>query len=189
MQWTHPQWAWLLVPAVPLLVWYHLRTLSDFPPRQRAASLVIRLLVTILLVAALCGPVVLRSTDKQMLIFAIDHSESIDEAARSKADEFVAAFVGNDRYIVDSSSLLGICFLEKGLPELAVRSYRKGLESPSISEEATLGLLYDMGNAYMSLGDSAAAYKTFVEVYGLNSHYRDTAARLEDLKAKLGSAG
>ena len=65
-----------------------------------------------------------------------------------------------------------------------MRSYRKGLESPSISEEATLGLLYDMGNAYMSLGDAAAAYKTFVEVYGLNSHYRDVGDKLQELKAE-----
>ena len=102
-------------------------------------------------------------------------------------DEAIGEFqlaAKDDRYVVDSSSLLGICFLEKGLPELAVRSYRKGLESPSISADATLGLLYDMGNAYMSLGDSEAAYKTFVEVYGLNSHYRDVSTKLQELKAE-----
>ena len=102
-------------------------------------------------------------------------------------DEAIGEFqlaAKDERYIVDSSSLLGICFLEKGLPELAVRSYRKGLESPSISEEATLGLLYDMGTAYLTLGDSDAAYKTFVEVYGMNSHYRDVSTRLQELKAQ-----
>ncbi|MEM7354152.1 MAG: hypothetical protein AAF657_25335, partial [Acidobacteriota bacterium] len=104
-------------------------------------------------------------------------------------DEAIGEFqlaAKDERYVVDSSSLLGICFLEKGLPELAVRSYRKGLESPSISEEATLGLLYDMGSAYQTLGDSDAAYKTFVEVYGLNSHYRDVTEKLEELKAAQG---
>ena len=102
-------------------------------------------------------------------------------------DEAIGEFqlaAKDERYIVDSSSLLGICFLEKGLPELAVRSYRKGLASPSISEDATLGLLYDMGTAYLTLGDSAAAYKTFVEVYGLNSHYRDVSTMLQELKAQ-----
>ncbi len=102
-------------------------------------------------------------------------------------DEAIGEFqlaAKDDRYVVDSSSLLGICFLEKGLPELAVRSYRKGLASPSISEEATIGLLYDMGTAYLTLGDSAAAYKTFVEVYGLNSHYRDVSTRLQEIKAQ-----
>lgn len=101
-------------------------------------------------------------------------------------DEAIGEFqlaAKDERYVVDSSSLLGICFLEKGLPELAVRSYRKGLESPSISEEATLGLLYDMGTAYLTLGDSDAAYKTFVEVYGINSHYRDVSSKLQEIKA------
>ncbi len=91
----------------------------------------------------------------------------------------------DERYVVDSSSLLGVCFLDKGLPELAVRSYRKGLEAPSITEEATLGLLYDMGTAYQTLGDSEAAYKTFIEVYGRNSHYRDVSTKLQELKAEV----
>ncbi len=77
--------------------------------------------------------------------------------------------------------MLGICFMEKGLPELAVRWYRKGLESPQISEDVTLGLLYDMGIAYMSLGDYDAAYKTFVEIYGMNSNFRDVSGKLQEL--------
>ncbi len=88
----------------------------------------------------------------------------------------------DERYLVDCSSLLGLCFLDKGLPELAIRWYRKGLEAPTIAEEATMGLLYEMGNAYATLGDSDAAYKTFVEIYGLNSNYRDVSSRLEELR-------
>ncbi len=102
-------------------------------------------------------------------------------------DEAIGEFqlaAKDGRYVVDSCSLLGICFLEKGLPELAVRSYRKGLESPTISPDATLGLLYDMGAAYQLLGDTEAAFKTFVEVYGRNSHYRDVAEKVEELKAE-----
>ena len=102
-------------------------------------------------------------------------------------DEAIGEFqlsAKDERYVVDSSSLLGVCFLEKGLPELAVRSYRQGLESPTITEDATLGLLYDMGTAYQTLGDSEAAYKTFVEVYGRNSHYRDVATKLQELKVE-----
>ena len=90
MQWAHPQWAWLLLPAIPLLAWYHLRTLSDFPKNQRNLSLGIRCLVVLLLITAACGPVLLRSTAKQMIVFAVDQSESIDDAARKKADEFLA---------------------------------------------------------------------------------------------------
>lgn len=85
------------------------------------------------------------------------------------------------RYLVDSASMLGICFFDKGLPELAVRWYRKGLESPHITEEVQLGLLYDMAVAYMTLGDYDAAYRTFIEVYGMNTSFRDTSAKLQEL--------
>ncbi|MGE5233666.1 MAG: hypothetical protein ACM3OB_06105, partial [Acidobacteriota bacterium] len=83
--------------------------------------------------------------------------------------------------LVECCSMLGICFLDKGLPELAIKWYRRGLETPSLSEERQLGLLYDLGNAYALAGDVESAYKTFVEIYGVNSNYRDVVARLEEL--------
>ena len=88
----------------------------------------------------------------------------------------------DDRYLVDSSSMLGMCFLEKGLPDLALRWYRKGLEAPTIEEGKTLGLLYEMGNTYLGMGDDDAAYRTFAEIYGIDSTFRDVSSRLEELR-------
>jgi hypothetical protein len=56
-----------------------------------------------------------------------------------------------------------------------------GLEAPQLSEEQMLGLLYDLGNAQEIGGEREAAYRTLVEIYGINSNYRDVVARLEDL--------
>jgi hypothetical protein len=50
-----------------------------------------------------------------------------------------------------------------------------------VAEEDVLGLLYDLGNVQMALGESEAAYKTFVELYGINTNYRDVVAKLEEL--------
>jgi tetratricopeptide (TPR) repeat protein len=83
--------------------------------------------------------------------------------------------------LVPCCSMLGLCFLDKGLPELAIKWYRRGLEAPNLSEDDSLGLLYDMGNVYETLGDVEAAYKTFVEIYGINTNYRDVVARIEEL--------
>jgi tetratricopeptide (TPR) repeat protein len=83
--------------------------------------------------------------------------------------------------LVACCSMLGLCFLDKGLPELAIKWYRRGLESPNVSEDDSLGLLYDMGNVYDSQGDIDTAYKTFVEIYGINTNYRDVVARIEEL--------
>ncbi len=84
-------------------------------------------------------------------------------------------------HLVECCSMLGICFLDKGLPELAVKWYKRGLETPDLSEDRQLGLLYDMGNALALAGDRDAAYKTFVEIYGINSNYRDIVAILQEL--------
>ena len=91
-------------------------------------------------------------------------------------------------YMVPCASMLGLCFLEKGLPELAVKWYRRGLGAEGISEEDQLGLLYDLGNAQAAAGDPDAAYETFVELYGVNTNYRDVVARLAELEPHRGGS-
>ena len=94
--WTDWEWmrpsmlAWLTL-TIPILVWFHYRSLSDFPLWQRRVSLLVRALVVVLLVLALTGLVWLRQSEKQMVVVAIDRSASIDEAARKVADDFVAS--------------------------------------------------------------------------------------------------
>jgi tetratricopeptide (TPR) repeat protein len=84
---------------------------------------------------------------------------------------------------VECCSMLGLCFLEKGMPQLAIKWYRKGLEAPDIKEVETVGLLYDLGSVYQDVGDLDLAYRTFLEVYGFNSNYRDVVHRVKDLEA------
>jgi tetratricopeptide (TPR) repeat protein len=83
---------------------------------------------------------------------------------------------------VECCSMLGLCFLEKGMPQLAVKWYRKGLEAPGVTEPETVGLLYDLGCVYQSTGDTDLAYRTFLEVYGLNTNYRDVSQRVKELE-------
>jgi tetratricopeptide (TPR) repeat protein len=83
---------------------------------------------------------------------------------------------------VECASMLGLCFLEKGMPQLAIKWYRKGLEMPEITEEEHIGLLYDLGSAYQEVGDTDAAQKAFMEVYGMNSNYRDIVTRIKALE-------
>jgi tetratricopeptide (TPR) repeat protein len=83
---------------------------------------------------------------------------------------------------VECASMLGLCFLEKGMPQLAIKWYRKGLEMPEITEEEHIGLLYDLGCAYQEVGDTDNAQKAFLEVYGMNSNYRDIVSRIKQLE-------
>jgi tetratricopeptide (TPR) repeat protein len=83
---------------------------------------------------------------------------------------------------VECASMLGLCFLEKGMPQLAIKWYRKGLEMPEITEEEHVGLLYDLGAAYIEVGDTDNAQKAFMEVYGMNTNYRDIVGKIKQLE-------
>src|SRR5262249_44166616 len=83
-------------------------------------------------------------------------------------------------HAVECCSMLGLCFLEKGLPQLAIKWYKKGLETPNIREDDRLGLLYDLGKVFADVGDRENAYKTFIDIYGANASYRDVGELLKE---------
>lgn len=100
-------------------------------------------------------------------------------------DEAVSEFqlaAKDHRYLVDCCSLLASCFVEKGFPELAIKWYNEGLSSPIITEEETLGLVYELGDLYLSIGEEEEARLRFVEIYGVNSDYRDVGDKLAELE-------
>jgi len=84
---------------------------------------------------------------------------------------------------VECCSMLALCFLEKGMPQLAIKWYRKGLETPRIKESETVGLLYDLATVYHSTGDVENAYRAYLDVYGLDTHFRDVSDRVRELEA------
>ena len=88
-------------------------------------------------------------------------------------------------YLVSCASMLGLCFREKGLPELAVKWYQRGLQARGLADDDRLGLLYDLGDAQLAAGDRTAAYHAFVDAYGVNTNYRDVVARLAELEPRV----
>ncbi len=102
----------------------------------------------------------------------------------SLTDEAISEFQRaskSPQYAVECCSMLGLCFLEKGMPQLAIKWYRKGLEAPNIRDDDRLGLQYDLASVYAGLGDRDNAYKTFLEIYGANASFRDVGERLREL--------
>jgi hypothetical protein len=83
---------------------------------------------------------------------------------------------------VECASMLGLCFLEKGMPQLAIKWYRKGLELAEITADEHVGLLYDLGSVYVEVGDTDNAQKAFLEVYSLNTNYREVVTRIKQLE-------
>ncbi|HYM79448.1 MAG TPA: tetratricopeptide repeat protein [Candidatus Dormibacteraeota bacterium] len=85
--------------------------------------------------------------------------------------------------IMQAYTWLAQCFLEKGVPEAAVRWYEKALNVPNIDGETRVALNYELASAYETAGDKPAALKHFMDVYGSNIDYRDVAERIKALKS------
>jgi pilus assembly protein FimV len=85
--------------------------------------------------------------------------------------------------IMQTYTWLAQCFLDKSLPEAAVRWYDKALNVAGIDGETRVALHYELASAYQAAGDKPSALKHFMEVYGNNIDYRDVAERIKALKS------
>jgi hypothetical protein len=78
---------------------------------------------------------------------------------------------------------LAQCFLDKGVPEAAVRWYETALKLPNLDQDTRMALHYELGSAYELGGNKGVALSHFMEVYGSNIDYRDVAERIRALKS------
>ena len=85
--------------------------------------------------------------------------------------------------VMQTYTWLAQCFLDKGMPEAAIRWYDKALHASGIDEETRTALHYELAAAYETAGDRPSALKHFMEVYGRNIDYRDVAERIKPLKS------
>jgi tetratricopeptide (TPR) repeat protein len=85
--------------------------------------------------------------------------------------------------IMQTYTWLSQCFLDKGVPEAAIRWYEKALALPDLDQETRTALHYELASAHELAGNKPAALKHFMEVYGSNIDYRDVAERIKSLKS------
>ncbi|MCZ6473232.1 MAG: hypothetical protein O6934_07310, partial [SAR324 cluster bacterium] len=84
-------------------------------------------------------------------------------------------------------SMLGICFHEKGMTDLAIKWYDRGLEQAE-GEEIALGLRYDLAVLCQHNGDSQRALELFTAVSGVDAAYRDVPEHIRALRQSLGQS-
>ncbi len=85
--------------------------------------------------------------------------------------------------IMQTYTWLAQCFLDKGVPEAAIRWYEKALKLPSLDLDTQTALHYELGTSYEAAGNKVEALQHFMEVYGNNIDYRDVAERVKALKS------
>jgi len=84
--------------------------------------------------------------------------------------------------MIQTYTWLAQCFLDKGVPEVAVRWYEKALQLPSLDQETKTALHYELGSSLESAGNNQAALSNFLQAYGSNIDYRDVAERIKALR-------
>ncbi|HKC64017.1 MAG TPA: tetratricopeptide repeat protein [Pyrinomonadaceae bacterium] len=114
---------------------------------------------------------------------AYKEMELLDEAVEEfqTAAGMTSPKDGTPRYL-QCCNMLGHCFMNKGMPRLAVMWFKKGLESPGHTEDEYQALRYDLGTAYEQMGDINSAIDVFTEVYGINISYRGVSEKLRELQ-------
>jgi tetratricopeptide (TPR) repeat protein len=109
--------------------------------------------------------------------------ELLDDAI----EEFQSAFrttspTASDGRYIQCCNMLGLSFMAKDMPRLAVMWFKKGLGAPGRTEDEYQALRFDLGLAYERLGDIEKAVDVFSEVYGIDVNYRNVSEKLRELQ-------
>ncbi|MEO2018657.1 MAG: FixH family protein [Fuerstiella sp.] len=96
LEFTQPEWLWAVL-LLPVLVAYFYRSLVDLPWRQMVTSLLVRCVIVLLLILALCGLNWMNRTQQVFVVFAVDESLSVGAKGHEKTETFLRkATVGRD---------------------------------------------------------------------------------------------
>ncbi len=82
---------------------------------------------------------------------------------------------------VRASEAIGQCFMDKGEAGVTVKVLERLLGEPGMSDPQMVGVLYLLGRAAESLGNSTQASGYFERVLAVQIGFRDTASRLSAL--------
>ena len=85
-------------------------------------------------------------------------------------------------HIMQTYTWLAQCFLDKGVPEAAIRWYEEALKLPDLDQDTRMALHYELGTSYEAAQNKPAALQHFMDVYGNNIDYRDVSERIKALK-------
>jgi tetratricopeptide (TPR) repeat protein len=123
------------------------------------------------------------STSHYDLGLAFKEMGLIDEAIA----EFQVALRGGANPLA-TLELLGQCFVEKAQYAVAERVLERALRIPGAAEVDLVGVLYQLARAEEALGRPGEAMEHYERVLSVDIRFRDTARRIEALRAASGAA-
>jgi tetratricopeptide (TPR) repeat protein len=89
---------------------------------------------------------------------------------------------------LQSSSMLGVCYMEKGLYSLAIDVLNKTLKSIKEHSESSWSIKYDLAEAYEKNNNPKESLDLYTEVYGWNAKFRNVSEKVNLLKTQTAKA-
>jgi len=87
------------------------------------------------------------------------------------------------KLFVQSSTILGMCYMQKGLYQLAIDAFTSALMKIESRDDSYWSAKYDLAEAYEKNGNLKEALQLYTEVFGWNAKFRDVAEKVNRLKA------
>lgn len=85
------------------------------------------------------------------------------------------------RRFFSCATLLGHCFMEKNMPNLALMWLNRALEVADLNGDEKQGVWYEIGSAHQAAEESEKALQYFEKIYAVNVDYRDVGERIQNL--------
>jgi tetratricopeptide (TPR) repeat protein len=98
--------------------------------------------------------------------------------------EFQIARIDPERFI-SSSTMLGICYLEKALYPLAINVLTLARKNVSDKDESYWAIGYDLAEAYERNNNLREALDLFTGVYGWNAKFRNVSEKVSHITVQL----
>lgn len=89
---------------------------------------------------------------------------------------------------ISSSTMLGVCYVEKGLYSLAIDVLQKAIEGTKDKSESYWALKYDLADAHEKNNNLREALDIYTEVYGWNARFRKISEKMSRLKPPAAEA-
>jgi len=81
---------------------------------------------------------------------------------------------------LDALNMIGECFQNKNMFDLAIAQFKKALSLTSGVDQKTKMILYNLGLAYEKMGKTQEAVDEFKKIYEVDISYKDVAKKIEE---------
>ncbi|MDP2156187.1 MAG: tetratricopeptide repeat protein, partial [Nitrospirota bacterium] len=85
---------------------------------------------------------------------------------------------------IQSSTMLGYCYMEKGLYPLAIDVLNKAVNEMKEKDDSYWALTYELAEAYEKNQDLKEALDLYTGVYGWSAKFRDVSGKMSQLRAQ-----